>query len=121
MTEPQPFTIPAGSRVYLGEPAQEPVQLLDAIGAALAAVPAVREARRVWVVIDDGAPGLVIGIEAEPDQASVRRDALSAVARAQIAAPTQFPVGVVFAQDRGELAAWMAENAVPFFRARKSL
>ena len=118
MTEPQPFTVPVGSRVYLGEPAQEPVQLLETIGAALAAVPAVREARRVWVVIDDGAPGLVIGIDVEPDQASVRRDALSAVARAQIAAPVRFLVGAVFVQDRGLLAAWMAENAIPFFRAQ---
>jgi hypothetical protein len=67
------------------------------------------------VVIDDGAPGLVIGIDIEPDQASMRRDALSAVARALIAAPVRFPVGVVFAQDRGELVAWMGENAVPFF------
>lgn len=118
MNELRPFTVPAGSRVYLGEPAVEPVPLLDAIAAAIATVSAVREARRVWVLIDDGAPGLVIGIDVEPDQAGARRDALSAVGRAQTASPVPFPVGVVFAQDRGELVAWMAENATPFFRAK---
>lgn len=116
MTELQPFTVPAGSRVYLGEPAVEPGELLDAIEAALSAVPAVRGARRVWVMIDDGQPGLVIGIDVEPDDANSRSDAMAAVAGAHPATPVGFPLGVVFAPDGGELVAWMAENAVPFFR-----
>ena len=119
MTDPQRFTVPTGSRVYLGDPAQEPQQLLDAIGTALAAVPAVREARRVWAAVDGSAPGLVIGIEADPDDAGARRAAVAAVAGARVAVPVAFSVNVVFVRDRGEFVAWMAENTAPFYRAKK--
>lgn len=117
MTELQPFTVPAGSRVYLGEPADEPRALLDAIGAALAGVPAVRGARRVWAMVENGTPGLVVGIDVEPDEAATRREAMAAVSRALAVAPAAFPLGVVFVGDRGELVAWMAANAAPFFPA----
>jgi len=117
VTELQPFTVPAGSRVYLGEPADEPLELLDAVGAALAAVPGVREARRVWAMVENGTPGLVIGIDVEPDEATTRSEAMAAVSRALVVAPAASPLGVVFVGDRGELVAWMAANAATFFRA----
>lgn len=106
-----------GARVRLGEPADEPTRLLQMIGVALGTVLAVRDARRVWAQVDDDAPGLVIGIDVDPDNADTRLDAVAAVGSAQRAASPEFAVDVVFSNDRSEFTAWMTENAAPFYRA----
>jgi hypothetical protein len=121
VSDPRLFAVPAGSRVYLGDPGQEPQQLLDAIALEFAGVPAVREARRVWAVIDDGAPGLVVGIDLDPDAPGARRAGFAAVAGAQVTALAGFSVNVAFVQDQGELVAWMATNAAPFYRRKRPL
>jgi len=110
-------TIPAGTRVRLGEPAIEPTELLAAIGAGLAAVPAVREARRVWAQIGGSAPGLVVGLDVDPDNPDVRHAAVSAVGAAHRSVHSDFAVDVVFAHDRNDFTEWMNTNAAPFYPA----
>jgi len=110
-------TIPAGTRVRLGEPAVEPTELLAAIGAGLAAVPAVREARRVWAQIGDSDPGLVVGLDVDPDNPDVRDSAVSAVGAAHRGVHSDFAVDVVFAHDRNDFTEWMNESTAPFYSA----
>jgi len=110
-------TIPAGTRVRLGEPAIEPTELLAAIGASLAAVPAVREARRVWAQIGESDPGLVVGLDIDPDNPDVRQSAVLAVGSAHRREHSAFAVDVVFAHDRNDFTEWMNANAAPFYPA----
>lgn len=109
--------IPAGTRVRLGEPAIEPTELLAAIGAGLAAVPAVREARRVWAQIGESDPGLVVGLDVDPDNPDVRQAAVSAVGAAHRRVHSDFAVDVVFVHDRNDFTEWMNANAAPFYPA----
>ena len=109
--------IPAGTRVRLGEPAIEPTELLAAIGAGLAVVPAVREARRVWAQIGESDPGLVVGLDVDPDNPDVRHAAVSAVGAAHRRVHSDFAVDVVFAHDRNDFTEWMNANAAPFYPA----
>jgi hypothetical protein len=108
-------TIAAGTRVRLGEPAVEPTELLSAIRAGLAAVPAVREARRVWAQIGESAPGLVVGLDVDPDNPDVRESAVSVVGSAHRSAHSDFTVDVVFAHDRNDFTEWMNANTAPFY------
>ena len=109
--------IPAGTRVRLGEPAIEPTELLAAIGAGLAAVPAVREARRVWAQIGESTPGLVVGLDVDPDNPDVRQAAVSAVGAVHRGVHSDFAVDVVFAHDRNDFTEWMNANTAPFYSA----
>lgn len=109
--------IPGGTRVRLGEPAIEPTELLAAIGAGLAAVPAVREARRVWAQIGESTPGLVVGLDVDPDNPDVRQAAVSAVGAAHRGVHSDFAVDVVFAHDRNDFTEWMNANTAPFYSA----
>jgi hypothetical protein len=109
--------ISAGTRVRLGEPAVEPTELLAAISAGLADVRAVREARRVWVQIGEGVPGLVVGLDVDPDNPDVRESAVSAVGTAHRGVPSSFAVDVVFVHDRNDFTEWMNANAAPFYSA----
>jgi hypothetical protein len=113
--DPRRLVVPQGARVRLGEPAAEPTALLRSIASTLGAVAAVREARRVWAQVDDGAPGLVIGIDIDPDTPAARGDAVAAVGAAYDAEVIGFDVHVVFRHDQSEFIAWMAENAPPFY------
>jgi hypothetical protein len=98
-------------------PASEPTELLDAIGAALRRVPAARAARRCWAQVDDDRPGLVVGLDVDPDNPPAREAALSAVHAALDAAAPDFAVDVVFSSERDGFTEWMSANAEPFFVA----
>jgi hypothetical protein len=108
-------TISAGTTVRIGEPAEEPTQLLEAVADTLAEVEAVRAARRCWAAVGESRPGLVLGLDVDPDNEGVRAAALEAVRRAVGAGTADFPVDVVFDNDRDEFTSWMASNADPFF------
>ncbi|MEO6533533.1 MAG: enhanced serine sensitivity protein SseB C-terminal domain-containing protein [Pseudolysinimonas sp.] len=110
-------TISAGTRVRLGEPAVEPTELLAAIGAGLGTVPAVRAARRVWAQVGERAPGLVVGLDIDPDNPDVREIAVSAVGTAHRSVQSNFAVDVVFTHDRNDFTEWMSANAAPFYPA----
>jgi hypothetical protein len=110
-------TISAGTRVRLGEPAVEPTELLAAIGTGLKTVPAVREARRVWAQIGESTPGLVVGLDVDPDNPDVRHAAVLAVGAAHRSVDSDFTVDVVFAHDRNDFTEWMNTNAPQFYPA----
>jgi len=108
-------TIPTGTIIRLGEPAVEPTELLAAIRVALGAVPAVRQARRVWAQVGDAEPGLVIGLDVDPDNPGVRQEAIAAIATVHGGSPSEYEVNVVFANDRSDFMQWMNERAAPFY------
>ncbi len=107
-------TFPAGTRVRLGDPAEEPSGLLTAVAAQLRTT-SVIEARRVWAQVGDDVPGLVIGVSA-PDR-SLRPDVVEAVRRATAQADPGFPVDVVSLDDGSPFSAWMQANTSPFYPA----
>ena len=109
-----PTDVAAGTTVRVGDPAEEPTELLAGIAAVLGEVPAVRAARRAWAVVGEGRPGLVLGLDVDPDSPEVRGQALEAVRRAVGTGAADFPVDVVFDNDRGPLVEWMHEHAEPF-------
>jgi hypothetical protein len=106
--------IPAGSTVKVGEPAEEPVPFLGAASGELAQLPAVRAARRCWAAVDDNEPGLVLGVDIDPDSEEVRGAVLASVRRAASTSAYPGSVDVVFANDRDALTQWMHENVQPF-------
>jgi hypothetical protein len=110
-------TLSVGTTIRLGEPAVEPTDLLSAVGVGLGTVPAVREARRVWAQVGESAPGLVIGLDVDPDNPEVRESAIAAVGSAHRSSPGDFAVDVVFTNDRSDFVEWMNANASPFYSA----
>ncbi len=109
-----PTHVTEGTRFQVGDPAEEPVHLLGEVSQALLPMSAVRAARRAWAVIGDGSPGLVLGLDLDPDTDAARQGALDAVRRVVGAEPTGYAVDVVFDNDQGPLVAWMHDHALPF-------
>jgi hypothetical protein len=109
--------IPAGSTVRIGEPAEEPEAFLAAAAGELAGLPAVRSARRCWAAVDQNEPGLVLGVDVDPDSEDVRRGVLAGVRLAAASSGYPASVDVVFANDRDALTQWMQEHTAPFHPA----
>lgn len=119
--------VPAGTRIRVGEPAQEPDEVLAQVAYALGDVPGVSAARRAWVQIADSAPSLAVGLElgaplaprADADAADVLlgtvREALDDVlARSR----PGFAIDLVLLADAEDpISAWMLAHAEPFYRA----
>lgn len=112
-----PHHVPAGARVRIGEPAEEPAALLGALAAQAKHVPAVRELRRAWAAVGEADPGLVVGVDLDPDNQQTREAAMAEVRSAVAAQSTSFTVDVVFASDRDSMMEWMTQHAEPFYRA----
>lgn len=108
-------TVPAGTRLRIGEPAEEPVQLLADLAAAFAGMPAVREARRAWAAVGENSPGLVLGLDIDPDNDDVRRAVLDGTRSVVDRRPVTFTVDVVFSNDRTAMTEWMQSNVTPFY------
>ena len=111
-------TVPGG---LIGYPPGEPGTLLAATRAALAALPAVRQASAAWLAVPGEGAGLVIAVTvddpaSEPDRAA----AVDAVERAAAAVPLRvpFPVDVTFPGEPpgpDAINDWMAGNTRPFY------
>lgn len=110
--------VPAGTKVRIGVPAEEPEELLAAVAAGLAGLPAVRSARRCWAAVGESRPGLVIGLDVDPDNEQTRAGALDAVGGVAEGSAGSFPVDVVFENDRDEFTTWMNAHVEPFYEAR---
>lgn len=110
-------SVPAGAQIMLGEPADEPTELLDALRDTLAAdAPEVASASRAWAKLGDRPEGLLLGIDVRPDDDRTRQSALQAVGAA--VSRTRVPYGVdsVFLSDQTDpITAWFAENTHPFY------
>jgi hypothetical protein len=111
-------TVPAGTAVLIGEPAIEPVELLSAIAGATDAVSAVRSLSRCWAQTGAEPPGLVLGVDLDPDTAAARAEVTGAVGVVWSEVRPGFTVDVVFEGDGGVLATWMLQNVEPFHRAQ---
>ena len=106
--------IAAGTTVRVGHPAEEPTAMLDAAATELRTVPSVRAVRRCWAAVGENLPGLVLGVDIDPDVPEQRRLVVEAVGRAARSAGYRASVDVVFANDRDALTTWMHANADPF-------
>lgn len=117
--QPGPNTVVAGTRILVGEPAQEPDQALAALRALFASTPAVEAAWRAQVYIE--APGevphIAIGVRAaaETDFERLFQRATEAV-RGAIDGPASFvPIGARADPD-DPIASHMLEQTSPFYQ-----
>ncbi|MET0930198.1 MAG: enhanced serine sensitivity protein SseB C-terminal domain-containing protein [Aeromicrobium sp.] len=99
------------SRLFIGEPAEEPVDVLAALSRTAHGIAAVRELRRAWVSVDGAEPGLMVGVDLDPDNEDVRLVVTSAL---RDGLPADAVVELQFANDRGPVIDWMWANAEPF-------
>jgi hypothetical protein len=108
-------TIPAGTHVMVGEPAEEPLAALSAVAGVLRERPEVRAAYRAQVFVDRPGeePQLAIGLDlegAEPDEAL-----FDAVGRAATEAGVP-AVGIAIVTPDGDaIARYMLDNGTPFY------
>ena len=113
-------TIPAGTRLRIGEPAVEPDEVLAQVRYALGDVPAVLAARRAWVQVGDSAPSLALGLSLTADASPAQvlpavRDALDDILRRS---RPGFAVDLVVLDGSTDpIASWMDSNAAPFYTA----
>jgi hypothetical protein len=110
-------TVAMGTTVRLGEPAIEPTSLLEAIAAATAGIPEVRALSRCWAQLGDQAPGLVLGVDLDPDGPDARAAVLRAIDGARATQHPDFTVDIAFWSDGGAFVDWMQQNVKPFHRA----
>ena len=107
-------TLPVGTTVLLGEPAVEPTALLAAMTEATGSIPVVRALSRCWAQVGDQPPGLVVGVDLDPDDPDARAAVLRAIDRAGATQHPDFTVGIAFWRDGGSFVEWMQQNVKPF-------
>jgi hypothetical protein len=109
----------AGQAVRLGEPAEEPTRLLEAIAAGLATSPEVRAAYRALLqAAADEAPRLVVGLELDDPAAGQRL--LEVVGRAARELGDREVDLVAFGEDGdGGVGTWMQLHTRPFYRRKR--
>jgi hypothetical protein len=107
-------TLSTGSRIRIGDPVEEPNDLLQALSDAYAGLPAIRAARRCWAAVNDEQPGLVVGIDLDPDTPDTRSIVQQATSSTVSTLAPSFVVDLVFTTDRDEFTNWMIDNSPPF-------
>ncbi len=113
--------VPAGSRIRLGEPAQEPTALLSALASEFRPLAKVLAVRRGWAQIGDASPGLILGIELTTYDTEAKEAALTAVREAVSRVPEAFSVDAVFMDDATDsVVGWLKDNVTPFYEAGRS-
>lgn len=105
----------AGTRIRIGHPAEEPTAFLEAVAAEFRQLGPVRSARRAWAAVDDQAPGLVIGVDVDPDSPDTRASVVDAIGRTARSLGTPFTVDAVFTNDRDSFTEWMQSETRPFY------
>jgi hypothetical protein len=102
------------TKVRLGEPAEEPRDLLAAIAEGLRAIPTVREARRALAQFGEQPPVLLIGLRTT----GTPEEAVAVVRESAKRARCPYPVEVVLLTTEGDpITAWMNAKTRPFHRA----
>jgi hypothetical protein len=105
-----PRTVGA-SRLFIGEPAVEPVEVLNALSRTAHGIGEVREMRRAWVSVDGAEPGLMIGVDLDPDNDAARAAVMNAL---RDGLPSEVVTDLLFANDRSPIIDWMWSNTEPF-------
>ena len=112
-----PASLQAGQVVQLGEPAEEPTRLLEAVAAGLATSAGVRAAYRALMQAGDQPPRLVVGVEVDDPAAGQRL--LEAVGRAAAELGDREVDLIAFGEDGdGSVGSWMQLHTRPFYRRR---
>jgi SseB protein N-terminal domain/SseB protein C-terminal domain len=110
-----PASLLAGQVVQLGEPAEEPTRLLEAVAAGLATSTGVRAAYRALMQAGDQPPRLVVGVEVDDPAAGQRL--LEAVGRAASELGDREVDLIAFGEDGdGAVGSWMQLHTRPFYR-----
>jgi SseB protein C-terminal domain/SseB protein N-terminal domain len=110
-----PASLAAGQVVQLGEPAEEPTRLLEAVAAGLATSTGVRAAYRALMQAGDQPPRLVVGVEVDDPAAGQRL--LEAVGRAAAELGDREVDLIAFGEDGdGAVGSWMQLHTRPFYR-----
>ena len=105
-------TVPKGTPIRLGRPADEPVELLAALTRALPGVPEVSAAYYALAQIAEDTPMLVVGVRLTTGDA---RAAAFAVVDA-VATARRTPVNMIVMDDVADtIAAWLTEHTTPFY------
>lgn len=105
----------AGTRIRIGHPAEEPTEFLEALVSKFREMLPVRSAHRAWASVDDQAPGLVVGIDLDPDSPDTRASVVDAIGRTARSLETPFTVDAVFMNDRDTFTSWMQDETAPFY------
>lgn len=111
----QPF--PAGAPTRIGDPADEPVELLAALRSAAPSVPGLRRLWRTWYQVADARPRLLVVYATDDPQqhGPAAADAVVAAAR-QVQHPG--PLLVLAVEDLpAEHRTWLLESTPPLFEA----
>lgn len=111
-----PVSVPAGGKVFVGEPAHEPTEAMSAIAEFAAGMPGVRAAYRAQVLLDRPGeePHPVIGLllDDDADREAILRAAAAAID--QVDAGTVDLVEVVEGST-DPIGGWMLAQSAPFY------
>jgi hypothetical protein len=117
--EAEPWLVPAGEQVLLGQPAERPEALLAALRALFRRRPAVAAAFLAQVAFPGAgeAPHAVVGVQLEGAEGfeALARD-LGTVARAALPPGSLVDFVEVPAGSQGGIAGWLAQQVAPFYR-----
>lgn len=109
---------PAGAPTRIGDPAEEPAELLAALCSTAPSVPGLRRLWRTWYQVADARPRLLVvyGTDDPPRHGAAAADAVIAAAtRVQHAGPLL----VLALEDLpAEHRTWLLENTPPLYEAR---
>jgi SseB protein N-terminal domain/SseB protein C-terminal domain len=110
-----------GSRVTVGPLPAPPTELLAAIAAGLARIPAAREAAAAWLCVERAGEGMIVSVTLDdPGHVSSRESVIAALQDAVTAPQCEagWPIDVTFPGE-GEpdvIDDWIASSATPFYR-----
>jgi hypothetical protein len=109
------LTIPEGSEVMIGDPADEPVALLQVLAAAAATLPEIAAMHRAWVLVQGRGdpPFLVVGVRLTPTAANA--DAV--LGRLAEVAGDRTSLLVLRDGAQDAIGGWMLERNAPFYVA----
>lgn len=107
-----------GVQVTIDHPAEEPTELLEAVGKSLANVPHVVSASRAWIDVEEAGEGLILGIELDdPSDEQAQQQALDAIQHVVEEVQPEFSLDVTFSdqEDDDPIDEWMLDNTEPFY------
>ena len=110
-------SFPTGTRLFVGDPATEPIELLERLSRAARELPGVLTMHRAQVAIGSGdAPFIVVGVQMDSPLAGPETELERLATRAQVDVAL-----IALGDDQHEqdpAGRWMLERDAPFYRRR---